>query len=93
MPNARRGTEEEFNVMLKLLYDNTQKYSSGVIKFIQHADQVDKIFTSYGWDKKGFYAELNARSGVQTHEKIEPEAPKKKEPAIKKLRIQPRRNG
>ncbi len=60
------GSQEQFETILKQLADSTKKYEAQTIKHYQWAEQVDRIFASYGWSKNTFYAELNARLGIIT---------------------------
>lgn len=63
-----RGTEEQFNNIMSALAKNTRDYEEKRIKHFQFADMVDRIFQDYGWNKPGFYRELNLRLGIHTNE-------------------------
>jgi hypothetical protein len=65
---ASRGTEDSFNNIVHELSRLHKAYEEKRIKHTQWAEGIDGIFNSYGWSKKEFYKELNARIGVETNE-------------------------
>lgn len=63
-----RHKEEQFQAILTGLTTNIKNYENKTLKYMQYAEQVDRIFSSYeGWSKASFYQELRNRSGVQSN--------------------------
>lgn len=84
-----KGSEDNFQLILAELNKSIRAYETHQIKFMQHMQKTDDLFGGYGWSKKDFYQEMNARLGISTNEtraadKIKKPATKKKKAAVKK---------
>ena len=65
-----RGTEEQFQLMLKQYYTTAKNYEAKASNYITYCQQMENIFASYGWNKKEFFKELNKKLGFHTNEKV-----------------------
>jgi hypothetical protein len=63
-----RGTEDQFDVILKKYYDNVKSYEGKNMNYVGFSANIDALFAYYGWSKKEFFKELNARIGIQTNQ-------------------------
>jgi hypothetical protein len=63
-----RGSEENFQLIITELAKSLHAYEAKTIKHMAHAEKVDGLFSSYGWNKADFFKEMNTRLGIQTNE-------------------------
>jgi hypothetical protein len=85
-----RGTEDQFQAMVKQYYTVAKNYETKAATFITYCQQMEAIFASYGWSKKEFFKELNVKLGIHINERRKSKAidiAKKKAPKKKKKDI------
>jgi hypothetical protein len=60
--SEQRGTEEQFNIIVKLLADNARAVDERRLNNNRYSDEIDKILANNAWGKEAFYKELGLRT-------------------------------
>ena len=63
-----RGTEEQFQDIMRKLAENIKSYENRSQAHMRFVEMNDDIFSSYGWTKSEYYAELSSRLGIMTND-------------------------